>query len=205
VDDKGVARCRETTVDGEKLDDQEEICPCQVGMRPDIDLGRRKLLFSLAAATTASSIIARPALAEQKAPPGAKLYDVPNDATKVPGRGVFSDEGYGTRSQFETEIRLKAANRPFDNTSWTFTPLASMIGGVLGRKVASVEGFNYTPAMKAHAAEDWNFAHLDALIHKPTDFAPGTMMAFPGLPEANQRAEVIAFLRTKADSAYPLP
>ena len=31
------------------------------------------------------------------------------------------------------------------------------------------------------------------------------MMAFPGLPDANQRAEVIAFLRTKADSPYPLP
>lgn len=114
----------------EKLDGQDELCPCQEGMRPDIDLGRRKLLFSLAAATSAGSIIAHPALAEQKAPPGAKLYDVPNDATKVPGRGVFSDEGYGTRSQFETEIRLKAANRPFDNTSWTFTPLASMIGNL---------------------------------------------------------------------------
>ena len=85
------------------------------------------------------------------------------------------------------------------------SPVGPNLYGVLGRKVASVEGFNYTPAMKAHAAEDWNFAHLDALIHKPTDFAPGTMMAFPGLPDANQRAEVIAFLRTKADSPYPLP
>ena len=49
-------------------------------------------------------------------------------------------------------------------------------------------------------------AHVDRLIHKPAEFGlPGTMMAFPGLPDANQRAEVIAFLRTKADSPYPLP
>jgi cytochrome c len=85
------------------------------------------------------------------------------------------------------------------------SPIGPNLYGVMGRKIASVEGFNYTPAMKAHAAEEWNYAHLDALIHKPAEFAPGTMMAFPGLPDANQRAEVIAFLRTKADSPYPLP
>lgn len=85
------------------------------------------------------------------------------------------------------------------------SPIGPNLYGVVGRKIASVEGFNYTPAMKAHAAEEWNYAHLDALIHKPAEFAPGTMMAFPGLPDANQRAEVIAFLRTKADSPYPLP
>lgn len=108
-------------------DQPEESCSC----RTDMSLGRRELLLSLAAATAANSLMAPPALGEeQKAPPGAKLYDVPADATKVPGRAVFSDGGYGTRSQFETEIRLKAENRPFDNTSWTFTPLASMIGNL---------------------------------------------------------------------------
>jgi cytochrome c len=85
------------------------------------------------------------------------------------------------------------------------SPIGPNLYGVVGRKIASVEGFNYTPAMKAHAGEEWNYAHLDALIHKPAEFAPGTMMAFPGLPDANQRAEVIAFLRTKADTPYPLP
>jgi cytochrome c len=85
------------------------------------------------------------------------------------------------------------------------SPIGPNLYGVLGRKIASVEGFNYTPAMKAHAEEVWDYAHVDRLIHKPAEFAPGTMMAFPGLPDANQRAEVIAFLRTKADSPYPLP
>ena len=85
------------------------------------------------------------------------------------------------------------------------SPVGPNLYNVLGRKIASVEGFNYTPAMKAHAEEVWDYAHLDRLIHKPAEFAPGTMMAFPGLPDANQRAEVIAFLRTKADTPYPLP
>jgi cytochrome c len=85
------------------------------------------------------------------------------------------------------------------------SPVGPNLYGVVGRKIASAEGFNYTPALKAHAGEEWNYAHLDAMIHKPADFAPGTMMVFPGLPDANQRAEVIAFLRTKADSPFPLP
>ena len=31
----------------------------------------------------------------------------------------------------------------------------------VGRKIASVEGFNYTPALKAKAGEDWTYEHID--------------------------------------------
>lgn len=101
-------------------------------MRPDVDVGRRKLLFASAAATTAAggALFGGRALAEsQKPPAGAVQYDVPEDSTKVMGRGVHEDGGYGTRSQFETEVRVKADN-PSDVTSWTFTPLASTLGNL---------------------------------------------------------------------------
>ena len=60
------------------------------------------------------------------------------------------------------------------------SPIGPNLHNVVGRKIASVEGFNYSPALKAKAGEDWTYEHLDAMIHKPADFAPGTMMAFPG-------------------------
>jgi cytochrome c len=86
------------------------------------------------------------------------------------------------------------------------SPVGPNLYGVIGRPIASVEGFNYSPALKAKASEgDWDYAHIDAFIHKPMEYAPGTMMAFPGIPDANQRAEVLAWLRTKADSPAPLP
>jgi cytochrome c len=85
------------------------------------------------------------------------------------------------------------------------SPIGPNLYGVVGREIASVEGFNYSPAMKAHAGQVWDYADLNALLQNPAEFAPGTMMAFPGLPDAKQRAEVIAFLRTKADSPAPLP
>src|SRR5581483_2096390 len=85
---------------------------------------------------------------------------------------------------------------------------AALVGpnlyGVVGRKIASVEGFNYTPGLKAHEG-DWTFDKLDAWLTNPAAFAPGTMMAFPGIPEAKKRADVIAYLNANSDSPLPLP
>lgn len=86
------------------------------------------------------------------------------------------------------------------------SPVGPNLYGVIGRPIASAEGFSYSPALKAKAAEgNWDYAHIDAMIHNPMAYAPGTMMAFPGIPEPEKRAEVIAWLRTKADSPAPLP
>jgi cytochrome c2 len=75
---------------------------------------------------------------------------------------------------------------------------------VVGRKVASVEGFNYTPALKAHEG-DWTYQKLDVWLKNPQAFAPGTMMAFPGVPDDKKRAAIIAFLRVNSDNPVPLP
>jgi cytochrome c2 len=78
--------------------------------------------------------------------------------------------------------------------------------GVVGRNIATVEGFNYTPALKAHQKDAvWTYELLDTWITNPQVFAPGTMMAFPGIPDAKKRANVIAFLRSKNDNPPPLP
>jgi cytochrome c len=86
---------------------------------------------------------------------------------------------------------------------------ANLIGpnlyGVLGRKIASHEGYEYSDALKGKEG-DWDYEKIDHMIENPNAFAPGTKMAlFPGLPDAKQRADVIAFLRTKNDNPPPLP
>jgi cytochrome c len=75
--------------------------------------------------------------------------------------------------------------------------------GVVGRKIASVEGFNYT-GLKGKEGT-WDYATLDHWLTNPQAFAPGTTMAFPGFPEAKKRSDVIAFLREHADTPAPLP
>jgi cytochrome c len=76
---------------------------------------------------------------------------------------------------------------------------------VIGRKIASVEGFTYSPALKAHEGQVWSYDNLDPWLKSPQAFAAGTTMAFPGVPDAKKRANIIAFLRSLSDNPAPLP
>jgi sulfane dehydrogenase subunit SoxC len=97
-----------------------EDCDCKEGMFPHPS--RRSLLRSAAALAGAAPVafLARGVGAE--APPGAVEHDVPEDPTKVQGRLTGDDGGYGTRSQFETEVRWRFPT-PTQESSWTMTPL----------------------------------------------------------------------------------
>jgi cytochrome c len=75
--------------------------------------------------------------------------------------------------------------------------------GVVGRAVASHEGFNYTGALKA-AGGDWTFDRLSAYLENSQSYIPGTAMV-QRFPKAEQRAEIIAYLNTLSDSPLPLP
>ena len=69
--------------------------------------------------------------------------------------------------------------------------------GIVGRKSGSFPGFNYSPAMKGKNVT-WNPATLDTYLTAPMKFVPGTRMAFAGLPNAQDRADVIAYLNQAA-------
>jgi cytochrome c len=71
--------------------------------------------------------------------------------------------------------------------------------GVVGRPVASVEGFAYSDAMKAFGATGavWDDATLDQFLKNPTEFVKGTKMSgVPPLRRDTERADLIAFLKT---------
>jgi cytochrome c len=76
--------------------------------------------------------------------------------------------------------------------------------GIVGRKRASHEGFNYSAAMKAKGGE-WTFDELNHFLSGPGAYIPGTTMTFVGLPRATERADVIDYLRTRADTPVDLP
>ena len=66
-----------------------------------------------------------------------------------------------------------------------------------GRTAGSIAGFNYSKANKESGvtwSEDVLFTYLEA----PAKFMPGTRMAFGGLKNPQDRADVIAYLKTKA-------
>lgn len=73
------------------------------------------------------------------------------------------------------------------------------LNGVVGRAVASVEGFNYSDAMKAHAAEApvWDSAALHHYLADPKGSVPGNRMAFAGLKDPKEVDDIVAYLETK--------
>jgi cytochrome c len=71
------------------------------------------------------------------------------------------------------------------------------LNGIVDSAWGSVDGFKYSPALKELAATGrvWDEATLDAYLKKPKDVIPRGRMAFPGLRRAEQRADVIAYLK----------
>lgn len=76
--------------------------------------------------------------------------------------------------------------------------------GVVNRQKASEAGFNYSAAMKAQKG-NWTLDDLDVYLKNPRGAVPGTNMTFAGIPRANERADLLAFLNGKADNPAPLP
>jgi cytochrome c len=76
--------------------------------------------------------------------------------------------------------------------------------GVVGRARASIQGFNYSAAMKAKGGT-WTIEELNTYLINPKAMVPGTTMGFAGLPRGSERADVIAYLNSKSDSPAALP
>lgn len=68
--------------------------------------------------------------------------------------------------------------------------------GIVGRDAGTIAGFNYSDA-NANSGVTWTPEVLFEYLEAPRDFMPGTRMAFPGLKDAQDRADVIAYLETQ--------
>jgi cytochrome c len=71
----------------------------------------------------------------------------------------------------------------------------NLVGSVAGSR----PGYNYSPAMKEAGQKGlvWNEENIAKFIENPKGVVPGTKMVFPGLKNEQDRADVIAFLKTQ--------
>lgn len=82
--------------------------------------------------------------------------------------------------------------------------LGPNLWNVVGQAKGSAEGFKYSAAMREKGG-DWSFEELNVFLSAPFRTMPGTDMVFVGLPDDADRADLIAFLRTRGDNPDPLP
>ncbi|PZO79715.1 MAG: cytochrome c family protein [Mesorhizobium amorphae] len=79
---------------------------------------------------------------------------------------------------------------------------------LVNRPIATHEGFAYSGAMKEFSQGGtvvWDWDHLDHFLHGPKAYISGTAMSFAGLKRDDERANLIAYLRTLSDNPAPLP
>jgi cytochrome c len=76
-----------------------------------------------------------------------------------------------------------------------------ILNGVFGAKLGSIENFKYSKAFNEYSEKNiiWDSETLDLFLTKPRDYIPKTKMSFAGLKKAQDRADVIAFLKLYSD------
>ncbi len=78
---------------------------------------------------------------------------------------------------------------------------------VFGRRAGSVEDFRYSRSMERAGAKglEWHLDTLSVFLERPRQIVPGTRMSFRGFDDADDRADVLAYLRSFSASPANIP
>ena len=91
-----------------------------------------------------------------------------------------------------------------DTSSAKTIKIGPPLFGVVDRPRASIAGFSYSSAMKAKGGT-WTYDELFKFLKSPGAYVTGTKMSFAGISRAEDRINLIAFLRTNTDSPAAIP
>lgn len=76
--------------------------------------------------------------------------------------------------------------------------------GIIGNKFAHIDGFAYSDAVKNHGG-NWGYEELNKWLKAPATFIKGNKMAFAGLKNDAERADVIMYLKSISPKAPAVP
>lgn len=77
--------------------------------------------------------------------------------------------------------------------------------GIVGHKKQSASGFVYSGSLAQQGGDTWSYSELNKFLWKPKVYASGTKMTFVGIKKPEDRAAVIAYLRSLNNAAVPTP
>ncbi|MFM9827961.1 MAG: c-type cytochrome [Sphingomonas sp.] len=75
--------------------------------------------------------------------------------------------------------------------------IGPMLKGIVGRSAGTVATYSYSAANK-NSGITWTPEKLFQYLEKPQRVVPGTKMSYPGLPDPQKRADVIAYLKSNS-------
>ncbi len=127
------------------------------------------------------------------APAAPKEEVMPDWGTVLPAANVAAGQQIAQRCTQCHDLTSAKANK-----------IGPPLWGVVDRQRATMPGFSYSSAMKS-SEEPWTYDHLFRYLKAPAVVVPGTKMSFAGLRSAEDRINLLAFLRTNADTPAPIP
>jgi len=157
----------------------------------------------IAANLVKPKLLAQPAYVvagvEPSKAPGAGATATPAGPEPIEGLLASADVAAGK------EVATKKCTACHTFEKGAANKIAPNLYNVFGEPVAGERGsFAFSPALTAHKGETWTVAGLNKWLFNPKAFAAGTKMVFVGLPDAKERANVVAFLNSLSDKPQPL-
>ena len=155
-----------------------------------------------AAAETAEA--ATDAAAETAEAAGEAVADAADAATTAVGAaasGLVAMIADGDVAKGEKVSKKCKACHVFDEGGKN--KLGPALWGIVGRDIGSYEGFSYSGAM-SELEGDWTYDALDQFLAAPKTYMPGTKMVFAGVRKEEDRANLLAYLRTLDAEPAPL-
>ena len=70
---------------------------------------------------------------------------------------------------------------------------------VVGRDVGAAEGYSGYSGALSEVADVWSPENLNGFLENPSEYAPGTSMAYRGIKDVEDRANLIAYLQTNGE------
>ncbi|MEQ9350062.1 MAG: cytochrome c family protein [Alphaproteobacteria bacterium] len=102
----------------------------------------------------------------------------------------------------QTQARKCAACHTFDQGG--SHRVGPNLWNIVGNMPAMADGYSYSDAMQADD-QPWTFENLDAFLASPRTYVPGTKMNFAGIRKAEDRADLILYLRSLSNAPVALP
>ncbi len=128
----------------------------------------------------------------------AQAYTIDTGEAEAPAEGAEAGPDFATllasadAGAGEAVFKKCAACHKLDGSNG----VGPHLNGVVDRAKASIAGFAYSEAIIALKAEAWTPENLAGFVENPKKYLPGTKMAFAGLPKAEDRANLVAYLAT---------
>ncbi len=118
---------------------------------------------------------------------------LPDFGTVLPAADVAAGKSVSTRCEQCHDLSKGGPNKIGPN-----------LWNVVGRARGTHPGFSYSSGMMADHGV-WDFEKLFRFLKMPAAYVPGTKMSFAGLRSPTDRINLIAYLRTQADSPMAIP